>query len=258
MKIPIYQVDAFTSKIFSGNPAAVCPLESWLDDQTMMNIAAENNLSETAFFVRENSFYRLRWFTPVSEVDLCGHATLASAFVLFNDLRYQDEEIFFETQSGTLSVKREGGLLALNFPTRMPVPCKPPDNLIKALGVQPTAVLRWHDYLCVLESEDQVRGLIPNQELLKTLDADVMVTARGKSCDFVSRFFAPLYGIPEDPVTGMTHCTLIPYWAEQLGKTKLLAHQVSKRGGELHCELQGERVKIAGQAVKYMEGVIEI
>jgi len=258
MKIPIYQIDAFTSKIFSGNPAAVCPLESWLDDQTMIHIAAENNLSETAFFVREGSSYHLRWFTPVKEVDLCGHATLASAYVLFHELHHEGDEILFESQSGKLSVKKDGDLLAMDFPSWKPLPCDIPKNLAEGLGIKPSAVLKSGDYLCVLPSEEDVLSVRPDSLLLQTLDLDVIITARGKSVDFVSRYFAPSFGIPEDPVTGRAHCTLIPYWAEQLGKTKLKARQVSKRGGQLQCEWLGDRVKICGYAAKYMQGFIEI
>ncbi len=258
MKIPLFQIDAFTNKVFRGNPAAVCPLESWLDDAALQNIALENNLSETAFFVKENDGYKIRWFTPTSEIDLCGHATLASAFVLFSELKYQGDLIRFFSQSGELRVSKKDHLLVLDFPTRRPVPTSIPESLIAALGVTSNEVLKSRDYFCVLNSEEQVASLSPNQDLLKTLDADVLVTARGKNADFVSRYFAPLAGIPEDPVTGSTHCNLIPYWSEKLEKTKLVAHQISKRGGVLYCEMLGDRVNIAGECVKFLQGTIFI
>ena len=255
--IPVYQVDAFTSRIFAGNPAAVCPLEAWLPDETMQAVAAENNLSETAFFVRNGNGFHLRWFTPGVEVDLCGHATLASAFVLFHLLGEQGDELTFTTKSGELIVRRKNSMLALDFPARPPEPTPPCAGLIEAFGVKPQAVLSARDYLLVFDSEDEVRKLEPNMELLKGIDRfAVIVTAPGDECDFVSRFFAPAKGVPEDPVTGSAHCTLIPYWAQRLGKDKLLARQISKRGGELHCELRGDRVEMAGQAALFLRGEI--
>lgn len=258
MRIPLYQIDAFTGRVFSGNPAAVCPLDSWLDDATMLNIAAENNLSETAFFVREGDIFHLRWFTPLVEIDLCGHATLGSAFVLFNLMHYHGDRIEFRTQSGPLWVYRRGHHLVMDFPSREPIACDVPPNLIKALGIEPVEVLKSRDYFCVFESEEQIRAIDPDMNLLLTLDADVLITARGSQADFVSRYFAPLAGIPEDPATGSTHCNLIPYWAEALGKQELYAQQLSKRGGEIFCEMHGDRVRIAGEAVKYFEGFIDI
>ncbi len=255
--IPVYQVDAFTSRIFAGNPAAVCPLEAWLPDETMQAVAAENNLSETAFFVRNGNGFHLRWFTPGVEVDLCGHATLASAFVLFHLLGEQGDEITFTTKSGELIVRRRNSMLALDFPARPPEPTPPCVGLIEAFGVKPQAVLSARDYLLVFDNEDEVRKLEPNMELLKGIDRfAVIVTAPGDECDFVSRFFAPAKGVPEDPVTGSAHCTLIPYWAQRLSKDKLLARQISKRGGELHCELRGDRVEMAGQAALFLRGEI--
>ncbi len=257
MKIPIYQVDAFTSEVFRGNPAAVCPLEQWLDDARLQAIAAENNLSETAYFVPKEDGYHLRWFTPECEVDLCGHATLASAFVLFHYLKPGIKRVKFQSQGGQLQVTREGELLCLDFPARAPVACSVSESLLKALGKSPMEVLCSRDYLVRYRSEDEILSLQPDMALLKTLDRlGVIVTAAGKRSDFVSRFFAPGAGIPEDPVTGSAHCTLTPYWARVLGNAKLHALQVSSRGGELFCELRGDRVLIAGRAVRYLEGTI--
>ncbi|MFN7938991.1 MAG: PhzF family phenazine biosynthesis protein [Bryobacteraceae bacterium] len=257
MRIPIYQVDAFAAVPFTGNPAAVCPLEEWLPDSVMQQIAAENNLAETAFFVPQGAGYGLKWFTPVVEIDLCGHATLASAFVLWEKLGYAGERISFETRSGTLTVSRQGELLALDFPTRAPEACEVHPALLVALGGSPREVLASRDYLVVYDTEEQVRALAPNMNAVAKLDRfAVIATAPGKQHDFVSRFFAPAQGIPEDPVTGSAHCTLTPYWSAKLGKKTLRAKQISPRGGELLCEDRGERVSIAGQAVLYLEGSI--
>ena|ERR1051325_9420580 len=258
MKIPYFQVDAFTNKPFHGNPAGVCPLTNWLDDAAMQNIAAENNLSETAFFVPRGGDYELRWFTPTLEIDLCGHATLASAFILFSELGVRADAVRFHSKSGPLMVTRNGGVLTLDFPSRPPVPCAVPDALVRGLGKQPVEILKARDYFTVFASADEVRSLQPDFALLGALDEKVIVTAPGVDCDFVSRFFAPTAGVPEDPVTGSAHCTLIPYWSQQLGKTKLFARQLSKRSGELFCELAGERVLIGGKAVLYSKGQIEI
>lgn len=259
MRIPIYQVDAFTSRVFSGNPAAVCPLESWLPDATLQAIAAENNLSETAYFVGREGEYELRWFTPAVEVDLCGHATLASGFVVLTVLERALLEVRFSSKSGPLRVTREGDLLALDFPSRPPEPCVAPAALAEALGRRPEEVRASRDYMAVYGSEEEVRSLRPDMERLRSLDRRAtIVTAPGREADFVSRFFAPGFGIPEDPVTGSAHCTLVPYWAKRLGKSRLRALQVSARGGELFCEDRGERVSIAGRAVKFLEGSIEI
>ncbi|MBI4875122.1 MAG: PhzF family phenazine biosynthesis protein [Acidobacteria bacterium] len=257
MKIPFYQVDAFTSRLFAGNPAGVCPLPEWLDDATMQSIAAENNLSETAFFVPRGDRYDLRWMTPEVEVDLCGHATLATAFVVFHHLSPERDAVAFDTQSGELVVRREGDLLAMDFPARPPLPLQPHERLVDALGTQPVQVLASRDYLVVYHDEEQVRTLQPDMDLVSGLDRfAVIVTAPGRDCDFVSRFFAPAQGVNEDPVTGSAHCTLVPYWAKRLHKSALHARQVSARGGELFCEDQGERVKIAGRAVLYLKGEI--
>jgi PhzF family phenazine biosynthesis protein len=260
MKIPLYQMDAFAARPFAGNPAAICPLETWLPDQILQSIAAENNLSETAFYVRDGTGYDLRWFTPAVEVDLCGHATLAAACVILEIRRETaGSRVIFGTRSGELTVEREGDLYALDFPSRPPQPCVVHPGLAEALGAAPKKVLAARDYLCVFESEEQVLALAPDMAKLAEVDRfAVIATAPGRDCDFVSRFFAPSQGVPEDPVTGSAHCTLIPYWAEQLGKTKLFARQRSRRGGELWCELRGGRVRIAGRAVPYMQGIIEL
>ena len=258
MKIPLYQIDAFTSKVFSGNPAGVCPLEDWLSDEQMQSIAMENNLAETAFFIKRNDHYQLRWFTPKVEVDLCGHATLASGFVIFNYLDPSAHSVSFQTKSGALIVRRENDLLAMDFPTRKAKPHSiNPEIFAQALGAPPKEILFSRDYLVVFDSEKVIRSLNPEMNLLMNLDGlGVSVTAPGENSDFVSRFFAPKVGVPEDPVTGSAHCTLIPYWSEKLGKKKLHAFQVSLRGGELFCEDLGERVKIAGNAVRYSEGFL--
>ncbi len=259
MKIPIYQVDAFASHLFTGNPAAICPLDQWLDDARMQSIAAENNLSETAFFVRESGGYRLRWFTPTCEVDLCGHATLASAYVVFEYLDPGAKSVRFHTQSGELTVQRTGELLTMDFPSRPPLPCPDSTAMARALGKQPRELHGCDDYLAVFDTEEDVRSLAPNMGAVAALDRfAVIVTAPGREVDFVSRFFAPAHGVDEDPVTGRAHCTLVPYWAARLGKTKLHALQVSTRGGELWCELLGDRVAISGRAVPYLEGTISV
>lgn len=259
MDLPIYQVDAFSGSVFAGNPAAVCPLTSWLPDEKLQAIAAENNLSETAFFVRNGGNFQLRWFTPACEVDLCGHATLASAHVLFHELGESGDVVRFDTKSGELRVRQQDGRLVLDFPARPPHPTASAPGLISALGGNPAEILAAHDYLVCYKSEEEVRSLSPDMEALKKIDCFAfIVTAPGRGCDFVSRFFAPAKGIPEDPVTGRAHCTLIPYWASRLGKTTLFARQVSARGGELWCKLAGERVEIAGQAALFLRGTISI
>lgn len=259
MKLDIFQIDAFTSRPFGGNPAAVVPLEAWLPDATMQAIALENNLSETAFFVRNGNDYELRWFTPTFEIDLCGHATLASAYVLFELLGSDSDVLKFHTKSGVLTVERSGGRLVIDFPSRPATACEVPHGLIEAIGKQPLEVLRSRDYMLVYESEADVRSIAPDFSALGNIKTHaVIVTARGDDSDFVSRFFAPEAGINEDPVTGSAHCNLIPYWAEKLGKNVLFARQISARGGELFCELLGDRVKIAGNAVLYMKGEIYV
>lgn len=262
MRFRLYQVDAFvTPEPFSGNPAAICPLEQWLPVEVMQSIAGENNLSETAFFVPEGDGYGLRWFTPATEVDLCGHATLAAAHIVFEFLEPWRQKVMFHTQkAGTLSVSRAGDLLALDFPARPPAPCDLPASLAAALGSAPGAVLAARDYLAVFATPDDVVALRPDFALVAQLDRfAVIATAPGENgADFVSRFFAPARGVDEDPVTGSAHCTLIPYWADRLGKTKLEARQLSARGGALSCELRGERVSIAGHARLYLEGTVTI
>jgi len=262
MRLPIYQVDAFADAVFAGNPAAVVPLEAWLPDATLLAIAAENNLAETAFFVRDGESCELRWFTPAVEVDLCGHATLATAFVISTILQPGRERFAFTTrQAGALTVTREGERFVLDFPSRPPVPVDAHPDLLPALGgPAPVAVLGGRDYLVVYDDAAAVRGLTPDMAKLAALDRfAVCVTAPGEGgVDFVSRLFAPSQGIPEDPVTGSTHCALIPYWAQRLGKTTLSARQVSARGGNLACALAGDRVKIGGTAVLYLEGVIHV
>jgi predicted PhzF superfamily epimerase YddE/YHI9 len=257
MELSIFQVDAFSKNVFGGNPAAICPLENWLPDATLQSIASENNLAETAYFVEKNGRYHLRWFTPAVEMDLCGHATLASAHVLFHELNLPGETVYFDTLSGELKVKREGDLLAMNFPSRPPVKVTIEPGLIAAMGGKPREILAARDGLLVYDSEEEVLALQPDMNsLLKLNQSAFIATARGKNCDFVSRFFAPKLGVPEDPVTGSAHCTLIPYWAEKLGKNTLHARQVSARGGELFCKLAGDRVEIAGHAVLYLKGCI--
>lgn len=257
MKLRQYQVDAFASRAFEGNPAAVCPLDSWLDDGLLQAIAEENNLSETAFFVPSEKGYQLRWFTPVREVDLCGHATLATAHILFEKLGYAQPVITFETRSGDLFVKRNGRQLEMDFPASSLTPCALPAILLEGLGQRPIEVWAAEDYVAVFDSETTVRAITPDQALLSQLDLRcVVITAPGDEVDFVSRVFGPKFGIPEDPVTGSAHCELAPYWARKLGKNILNARQVSKRGGTLACEVKADRVVLTGRAVTFMEAEI--
>lgn len=261
MKLPIYQIDAFTDKLFCGNPAAVVPLTEWLSDETMLHVAAENNLAETAFYIPTESGFHIRWFTPTVEVDLCGHATLATAYVIFNIQGYEGQVIRFESRSGELIVECKEDWLTLNFPADHFQIAVPPPALMESLNS--TTMLEVYkgksDYLVVLESEEAVRDLDFDIIVLSTIPArGIIVTAAGNDVDFVSRFFAPQSGIDEDPVTGSAHTTLIPYWAEKLSKNKLTAKQLSKRGGYLKCELDGERVLIGGQAKLYLKGEIMV
>ena len=260
MNLTLFQVDAFAKEVFKGNPAAVCPLDEWLDTGLMQKIALENNLSETAYFVKKDDVYEIRWFTPGAEIDLCGHATVASAYVIFECLKAEENFIKFSSpHSGILTVEKQGDILTLDFPSRPPVTCEVPEGLIEAVGKEPKEVLKSRDYFLVYETEQEILGIEPNfSELLKIPAHAVIVTAKGDSSDFVSRFFAPEVGVFEDPVSGSAHCNLIPYWAEKLGKTELFARQVSARGGELFCELRGDRVKIGGHAVLYLKGEIYI
>lgn len=257
----IYQVDAFTDKLFSGNPAAVVPLEHWLKDGTMQQIAMENNLSETAFFVKTDEGYHLRWFTPEYEIDLCGHATLASAYIIKTFIDPPVKEIRFTTQkAGLLKTVCDNGVYTLDFPSRMPMPCEAPDALLKCLDImQPLEVLKSRDYFVVLPNEAAVKDIDPNFTLMKQLDTiGVIVTAKGETADVVSRCFYPGLGIPEDPVTGSAHCNIVPYWSEKLGKDQLLCKQLSARGGELQCALEGDRVLMSGNCVLYMEGKMNL
>ncbi|MFO0995460.1 MAG: PhzF family phenazine biosynthesis protein [Alphaproteobacteria bacterium] len=260
MNIPLFQIDAFTSRVFGGNPAAVCPLAAWLPDETMQAIAAENNLSETAFFVPRGEDYDLRWFTPATEVDLCGHATLATGALVLGRLAPDRRSVRFHTRSGVLAVAREGERFVMDFPAR-PATSVPADaRVTAALGRAPSPLLSAErDYLAVFADEGEVRALAPDQAALMALDRPGMiVTAPGREVDFVSRFFAPRMGVPEDPVTGSAHCTLTPYWVERLKKHMLSARQISARGGELDCELKGERVVMKGRAAFYLEGTIHL
>ncbi len=261
MRLPLYQVDAFTDSLFGGNPAAVCPLETWLPDATMQAIAAENNLSETAFFVRDGGDYTLRWFTPTVEVDLCGHATLAAGHVVFRFLEPRRETVSFRTlKAGTLAVSKRADMLVMDFPARPASPADPPQGLLAALGGAARDVLQARDYLVVYDSAAEIAALKPDLAALAKVDCwAAIVTAPGENgIDFVSRFFAPAQGVPEDPVTGSAHCTLVPYWAQRLGKTELEARQLSRRGGALRCTLQGDRVNIGGRAVVYLECQISV
>ena len=260
MKLPIYQVDAFASAVFGGNPAAIVPLESWIGDRAMQSIAEENNLAETAFFVAEGDDFRLRWFTPVCEVDLCGHATLATGWLLLNRLQPWRDKVTFHTLSGPLTVAREGDLLAMDLPARPAAPAVAPSELIAAMGAKPREVLKARDFLLVYERAEDVRRLKPDMSALAKVDTfAVCATALGDGGhDFISRFFAPRQGITEDPVTGSAHCTLVPYWAARLGKKRLNAFQASARGGELVCVLDGERIRLIGSCAMYLEGTIHL
>jgi PhzF family phenazine biosynthesis protein len=263
-----YVVDVFTDHLFGGNPAGVCLLETWPDDKLLQNIASENNLSETAFLVKRDGYFDLRWFTPEIEVDLCGHATMGSAYVLFEFADQKAAELRFKTKSGLLSVVRgDGGMLWMDLPARPGVPVPNYHCLLNAFGVAKSEMFKSADILVVLDSEEIVKSVVPNFETLKKVkdeasmtsdDFGVIITAPGSDCDFVSRFFAPNVGVNEDPVTGRAHCVMIPYWAKRLGKIKLVARQLSKRGGQIWCEDAGERVKIGGQVVLYSSAEIQI
>jgi predicted PhzF superfamily epimerase YddE/YHI9 len=260
MPIRIYQVDAFTGELFRGNPAAVCPLDRWLPDATMQKIAMENNLAETAFFVREGERFRIRWFTPAVEVDLCGHATLATAYVIFEVEKFAGPVIEFDSRSGRLTVRRDGSRLTLNFPADEIVPAVLPPGMVEALGAAPLETYRGRtDYLLVYGAQAEIEALAPDFGRLVRVEArGVIVTAKGVQADFVSRFFAPQVGIDEDPVTGSAHTTLTPYWAAKLGKSELEAVQLSKRRGWLRVKAAGDRVEISGRARLYLRGEIEV
>ncbi len=266
-EIPIYQVDAFAAKVFTGNPAAVCPLDAWLSDEVLQAIALENNLSETAFLVKRGpsaegeggAEYDLRWFTPAHEVDLCGHATLGSAYVVANHLNGGATEMRFHSRSGLLTVTREGELYTLDFPVLAPRRIDDDPAVAEALGATPKELWDQMDLMAVFDSEAEIAALAPDMAKLMELDTrGVIATAPGETCDFVSRFFAPRAGIPEDPVTGSAHCITTPYWADRLGENHLSARQISARGGALEVELRGERVRISGRVAPYMEGRIRV
>lgn len=259
MELSLYQIDAFASKLFEGNPAAICPLKQWLPDELMQSIAAENNLSETAFFVPENTGFHIRWFTPKSEVDLCGHATLASAYVLFTILGYKKDKVEFDSKSGVLAVRKDNDWFVMDFPLQPPVSCDIPSPITAAFDKRPIECLKAEDFLLVFDNENDIESANPDMGQLTKLDLrGVIITARSTRYDFVSRFFAPKYGIPEDPVTGSAYTQLVPYWASKTGSKRFHVKQLSSRGGELVCELADERVLIYGKAVKYLEGKINI
>ena len=261
MRMPIFQIDAFTTRRFAGNPAAVIPMNRFLDDATLQAIAAENNLAETAFLVAEGGDYRLRWFTPTVEVPLCGHATLASAAAVMERLEPGRDQVIFHTASGPLTVNRTNGGYVMDFPARPSEPVATPPGLAQALGVVPVEVLSdTFNYIALLENAQLVRELAPDIAAIARMDrSGVVVTAPGdETYDFVSRYFAPAKGIPEDPVTGGAHCALAPYWSKRLGKTTFRAYQASRRGGEITCRLAGDRVELEGSCVFYLEGEVEI
>jgi len=260
LKIPTYHIDAFAGTVFSGNPAAVCPLERWLDGETLQLIAGENSLPVTAFFVEHDDHYELRWFTPTVELNICGHGTVAAAAVIFDSMAAAKESIAFKTKGGTLNVVKDGELISMDFPVYEAVPCSTrPEDLVRALGREPKEILKAQSYLAVYEEEAEIRAITPDVALLKEVDClGAIVTAKGTESDFVSRYFAPKLGIPEDAATGSAHCTLAPYWSKRLGKRKLHALQLSQRRGELWCESLEDRVRIAGRAVLYAEGFLYV
>jgi PhzF family phenazine biosynthesis protein len=259
MKLPIFQIDAFAEAPFQGNPAAVCPLQDWLPDQVLQSIAEENNLAETAFYVPRDGHYDLRWFTPAKEVDLCGHATLAAAHVLLSSNGSAQSQVTFHSRSGPLRVFREDEQLTLDFPAQVGVACEVPVAMVEALGARPRACYRAMDYMAVFENEEEITAMKPDFRKLSALELrGVIVTSPGRTSDFVCRFFAPKYGVDEDPVTGSAYCTLAPYWAERLGKSTMHARQLSKRTGKLRCRVEDQRVFISGRTVAYLEGTIHI
>ena len=254
-----FHIDAFTHHLFSGNPAGVCLLEEWPEDDLLQKVAAENNLSETAFLVPAKEGYHLRWFTPKVEVDLCGHATLASAHLVFTELKPKAQLVSFETRSGTLTVRRSAELMVMDFPALPAVPAPAPAGLIDGLGRAPKEILKARDYLCIFDTEEEVLALQPRLDLLAKVDSlGIIASAPAQASDFMSRFFAPRAGISEDPVTGSAHCTLIPYWSKRLGKKELIAHQASERGGDIYCTDRNDRVLLAGYAVTYLEGRVHL
>ena len=261
MKLPIFQIDAFSDKVFGGNPACVVPLENWLQDEVLLKIAQENAVAETAFFVRKGKNFHLRWFTPDIEMDLCGHATLATAHCILSELKLESEKVIFETLSGELEVSLNNGRYLLDLPRRDPIAATLPDEIKNALNIQPKKVLKARDYLLVYENQKEIEDIVVNREVFDQINLNpggVIVTAKGDNCDFVSRFFTPQATILEDPVTGSAHCTLIPYWSNELLKKRMNAQQISERKGELICELKKDRVKISGKAITYFEGYISL
>lgn len=259
MELQVFKVDAFTKQIFSGNPAAVCPLRCWLPDNILQQIAMENALPETAFILGSGGNYQIRWFTPEIEMDLCGHATLAAAHVLKNHLSDTAKQLTFSSKSGELTITPDGSIFNLNFPSRPPFPADAPEAILDAFSIAPNRVLKSRDYVLIYDNEAQINNIEVNKQTLDQINLDpggVIVTSPGQNVDFVSRFFTPQSAILEDPVTGSAHCSLIPYWAAQLNKSVLVAKQLSKRGGMLFCKYEGDRVQISGQAVTYMTGLI--
>ena len=257
MKLELYQIDAFTNQIFGGNPACVVPLQEWLPDAVLLQIAKENAVAETAFFIPKDNQFQLRWFTPDIEMDLCGHATLATAHALKTILNHKENSIVFETLSGDLIVTIEGEFYTLDFPSRMPIPAELPQIISQSLSIQPKEVLKSRDYVLVFESEEDIKNIHINRSIIDQINLDpggLIITAKGENSDFVSRFFTPQSTHFEDPVTGSAHCSLIPYWAKELNKTNLEAFQLSDRVGHLYCEYHGKRVKISGQAKTYSVG----
>ena len=261
MKLPIFQIDAFSDKVFGGNPACVVPLENWLQDEVLLKIAQENAVAETAFFVRKGKNFHLRWFTPDIEMDLCGHATLATAHCILSELKLESEKVIFETLSGKLEVSLDNGRYLMDLPRRDPISASLPDEIKNALNIQPKKVLKARDYLLVYENQKEIEDIVVNRELFDQININpggVIVTAKGDHCDFVSRFFTPQATILEDPVTGSAHCTLTPYWSNKFLKKRMNAQQISERKGELICELKKDRVEISGKAITYFEGYISI
>ena len=261
MKLPVFQIDAFSDKVFGGNPACVVPLENWLKYEVLLKIAQENAVAETAFFVKKGNNFHLRWFTPDIEMDLCGHATLATAHCILSELKLDTKKVIFETLSGELEVSLYNGRYLMDLPRRDPVVATLPNEIENALNIQPKKVLKARDYLLVYENQKQIEDIVINREVFDQININpggVIVTARGENCDFVSRFFTPQATILEDPVTGSAHCTLTPYWSEILNKKRMNAQQISERKGELFCELKKDRVEISGNATTYFEGYISL
>ena len=260
MKIPIYQVDAFTSELFKGNPAAVCPLKEWLPDQIMQNIAMENNLSETAFFIEDDNFFHIRWFTPKAELDLAGHPTLATAHILLNELKKESDTLIFKTKLGDkLKVTSHKNIYSMDFPSRPPNIIDDKHIVYDALGAEPIELLAHRDLIAVFKNQNEIKSISPDFEKLKQLNyPSVVITAKGDDSDFVSRNFAPKLGIPEDPVTGSSHCELIPYWSKKLNQIDMIALQISERGGKIICTDINDRVLIGGEAITFFRGEIEI